>query len=398
MDVVVIGGTRWSEEVNQPPQQAVRALADLGHRVFYVYREHQGSALRNLFSPVDERGRRGVLGSVFSGTRFRAVGDSLWVAPIGGLAAALPMSHPEAWRRRLARRLQLWLEEEAVRLQMSDPVYWFYWWFLPELATGAPGATLYDVIDDHAAYGANQRLGRANERAASLEQRLLREVDVAFAVSTPLVESRSGEGIELSLLPNGISLERVRSALALADRPADVADLPHPLVGYVGDIGARFDLPLVEELAVRRPDWSFVLVGGEGAMATPIRPNLSVLPMRPYGEALRTMREFDVALLPLRRSTFNRSVSSLKLLDYLAVGRPVVATDLPFVHDVTDRWGGLVSIAEGAEQWERAIATRLGAPELPAVRAEREQALAARTVEARVKQAVTALATGRSAA
>ena len=46
MDIVVIGGTRWSEEVNQPPQQAARALAGLGHRVFYLYREQQGSAHR----------------------------------------------------------------------------------------------------------------------------------------------------------------------------------------------------------------------------------------------------------------------------------------------------------------------------------------------------------------
>src|SRR3954447_12848701 len=103
MDIVVIGGTRWSEDLNQPPQQAVDVLSK-EHRVFYLYREFQSSALRNAFAPVDDRGRAAALRAIYGRTRFVRAEDNLWVAPVRGLAAALPMSHPERWRRRLVRR------------------------------------------------------------------------------------------------------------------------------------------------------------------------------------------------------------------------------------------------------------------------------------------------------
>jgi hypothetical protein len=107
------------------------------------------------------------------------------------------------------------------------------------------------------------------------------------------------------------------------------------------------------------------------------------------------MREFDLAVLPLRLNEFNRSVSSLKLLDYLAAERRIVATDLPFVHDVADRWDGIVSIAAGADAWEEAIDRGLSEPELSAAPERRRQAVDARTVDRRVARVLAAVE-GRS--
>lgn len=394
MDIVVIGGSRWSEEVNQPPQQAVESLAK-AHRVFYVYREQQSSVLRNLVQPVDERGRIAAAAAAIGRTRFERAGKSLWLAPLEGMPAIAPMAYPEWWRRCLVAWLRRWLQAEARRWEMEAPVYWFYWWFLPELAESAPGPTVYDAIDEHTAYARNSRFTRVNRRAEQLERRLLSAVDHAFAVSSSLVERKREANGDIILLPNGVSRDRATRALRSPERPPDVAGLPRPIVGYVGDVGDRLDWQLVEELVDRRPEWSFVLVGGERPAAVRERPNLHVLAARPYPEAVRCMREFDLAVLPLRLSEFNRSVSSLKLLDYLAAERRIVATDLPFVHDVADRWDGIVSIAAGADAWEGAIDRGLSEPELPAAPERRRQAVDARTVDRRVARVLAAVE-GRS--
>jgi len=36
---------------------------------------------------------------------------------------------------------------------------------------------------------------------------------------------------------------------------------PHPRIGYVGSINIKVDLLLVAEIARRRPDWHWVIIG-----------------------------------------------------------------------------------------------------------------------------------------
>lgn len=57
-DVVVIGGPRWSDEVNAISVHTVRELTAARHRVLYIYSEVQGSVLRNLASPAQPKERR----------------------------------------------------------------------------------------------------------------------------------------------------------------------------------------------------------------------------------------------------------------------------------------------------------------------------------------------------
>jgi glycosyltransferase involved in cell wall biosynthesis len=379
--------------VNQPPQQAVRALS-AKHRVFYLHREQQSSTLRNLLTPVDERGRAAAAGAAFGRTRFEQVESSVWIAPLRGIKALAPLYYPEWWRRRVVRGLQHWLMAETQHWQMESPVLWFYWWFLPELAESASGATVYDIIDEHAAYSTNRRFAGANRRAAELERRLARHVDHVFAVSSSLVERSSRDGIQATLLPNGVDLQRTSEALREPSRPADLEHLPRPVVGYIGDVGDRLDWSLIGDLVDRRPDWSFAFVGGDRPRSVHPRPNLHVLHGRPYPEMMRCVREFDVAILPLRLNEFNRSVSALKLLDYLVADRPVVAADLPCVREIGDRDGSIVTRASGLDDWERSIELRLTRGESIAVGTRRTETVRVRSVEARIARAVRVLKEG----
>jgi glycosyltransferase involved in cell wall biosynthesis len=54
-------------------------------------------------------------------------------------------------------------------------------------------------------------------------------------------------------------------------------------------------------------------------------------------EALSMAVAADVCLIPHRETPMSRAMSPLKLYEYLGAGRPVVATDLPPMREVSDR-------------------------------------------------------------
>ncbi len=115
-----------------------------------------------------------------------------------------------------------------------------------------------------------------------------------------------------------------------------------PVLGYVGWISARTDVELVRLLAFRRPGYDIVLVGPEHESRLTNSGLLALSNVRWLGEVKNAdipsvLATFDVCLIPHLDSDYARSMSPLKLLQYLASGKPVVATDvsgLDIAHDL----------------------------------------------------------------
>ena len=90
-------------------------------------------------------------------------------------------------------------------------------------------------------------------------------------------------------------------------------------------------MELVVSLCRTFPDVSFVLLGKAEVDIAPLltSPNLHWLGPVPYDELPYYACYFDVGLIPFRLNDLTRAVNPLKLLEYLALGLPVVATRLP---------------------------------------------------------------------
>ncbi len=207
-------------------------------------------------------------------------------------------------------------------------------------------ASLYYCVDEFSEWpGA--------DRAAMLEMEadLLERIDLVVATSQTLFEAKSGRHARVRLLKHGVDWERFHRPDGPA--PEAMAALPRPVAGFTGLVDARLDVALLAEVVDRLPGVAFTFVGPRLLPPGPLdeRPNVHFLPPVPYPEVPAVVRAFDIALLPYVESTLTERINPLKLREFLAGGKPIVATPLPEVRPYL-AW---VHGARGVAEWVRAI-------------------------------------------
>lgn len=285
------------------------------------------------------------------------VEDNVWVfspvsIPLHGHATVRDFN-----RWNLARSLRQTVGELGFR----DPILWT---FLPlgEQLIGRLGESLvvYHCVDDYAA-----NPGVPVEEIRAMEDRLLRRADLVITTHPLLFEDRQDRAREIAYFGN------VANTAHFADRrpaapPPELAALPRPIVGYHGNIsGYKTDLGLLEKLARAMPDVSFVLVGpvGWGDPHTDVTvletlPNVHFTGRIDYERLPDFLAYFDVGLLPLHDNPSTRRSFPMKFFEFMAAGKPIVATDLPAFAAYRDR-PHLCRLVNGAEAFVSAIRNAL---------------------------------------
>jgi hypothetical protein len=115
------------------------------------------------------------------------------------------------------------------------------------------------------------------------------------------------------------------------------------------------------------------------------QPNVHLLGRQPYEDLPAYCRAFDVGLIPFAVNDLTRAVNPIKLREYWAAGLPVATTPLP---EVT-RFGGAVHVGDTVESFEAAVESALA--ELPDVRRQRSDAMAAETWRVKLQTVSDAL-------
>lgn len=167
-----------------------------------------------------------------------------------------------------------------------------------------------------------------------LEDHVTRSADQVFVTAASLMESRKKLNRTTAYAPHGVDFSHFRRASDLAtSRPEGAGELKHPVIGYFGTIAEWVDTDLFLHLAKARPDWTFLLIGMATVDVTELRncSNVILTGPQPYEKLPEWAAAFDVALLPFRVNQLTVSSNPLKLREYLATGKPVVASSLPEV-------------------------------------------------------------------
>lgn len=319
--------------------------------------------------------------------RLRHAQDGLWLYRHPVWAPRMPA---KLGLDRLIQRLRRAALQHAMR-QLKFNKDFISWTYQPRDSelTGQMGERfiIYSVVDEYAAFG--HQTPEKQRFIREREQELLRMADLVFVTSPALYTSKSPFNLHTFWVPNGVDFTLFEKAWqANVPLPEDIAQLPRPIVGYSGHISGRLNLPLLAQLASRRPEWSFVLVGsvwetGAEAQLATLRnlSNVHFLSQKPAAQVPHYISAFDVALIPYYQNEESRNINPIKLYEYLAMGKPVVSVDIPAL----DGFRQVVRIGDSVETYSEQIQTAL-TENSPGLISERRQLAAANTWDQRAEQ------------
>lgn len=169
--------------------------------------------------------------------------------------------------------------------------------------------------------------GRAVHR---LEQETLDACDLMIAASASILETRSSCASVSTLLTHGVDLTHF--SCATRDPSSPLAALPRPLVGMFGIFDRRVDGKALKAAALLSPQATFVILGpvvdrdpGEFRDL----PNVRFMGSVPYADLPGHVCHFDLCMLPYVVDESTHHINPLKLKEYLATGKPVIASPIP---------------------------------------------------------------------
>lgn len=216
-------------------------------------------------------------------------------------------------------------------------------------------------------------MGLRDQQIASLAEAQPRRADLVVAVSPVIVDSMRARGADPLLIPNGVDAEHFAATPAPTFEYGDA----EPVVAFVGHLSERIDVALLAAVAATGVRLRMigprqttlpgghlrVLSGGNVEWTGPV----------PYDDLPAHLADTVTCLVPYGDTDFNRASFPLKILEYLAAGRRVVATDLPAV-----RWldTDLIEVASGPDAFAAAVRRSLETP-LTAEEIARRRAFAA---------------------
>lgn len=351
-DIICFSSIDW-QFIWQGHQEIMSTFVANGNRVLFV--ENTGvraPAMRDL-----PRLRQRVANWWKSTKGFRRERENLYIySPL-----ILPFPYSALVRRLnrslMTRALNRWMRATG----FGRPIVWT---FLPTplirdvIRDLDPAVSVYYCIDDFASSSPAAR------RIVKSEEQLCQQADLVFVTSEKLREKASRVSKRVTVFPFGVNYQKFEAArLSDSPLPADLAALPRPVVGYVGGIHQWMDMAMLTAAARRMSDVTFALVGPMQieTPATDLR-NLHFLGKKAHDDVPHYIRGFDVGIVPYLLSDYTANVYPTKLNEYLAMGIPVVATDLPEIRRFNQQHGPSVNVAGNVDEFVTAVTDALRPP------------------------------------
>lgn len=196
---------------------------------------------------------------------------------------------------------------------------------------------IYEYVDDLSDEIAGFKISDAVKAS---HERMLRNTDDVYVVTTAsklydeVVKIRGEKRV--ALVTNGVEYEHFNNidCNVIPDEIKTIVDSGHKIIGYFGALAKWFDYDLIEKTAKALPDHEIILIGIDydkslGKSGILDIPNVYYLGTRNYKELPTYAKFFDVATIPFVINDITEATSPVKLFEYMALGTPIVTTNLP---------------------------------------------------------------------
>ena len=353
MNVVYVYQGQWPKNAVRIAKET-RSLARAGHRVTLASGNADGQRVRHGTDWMD-----------------------VWPAPSRGAAlralANAPIPFNPMWRRHV---LDVARSVGADRIVVRD---------LPLAPTAVrAGATLripvfFDMADVYPLWFAStrgdhknpiKRWVRSPTLAARLERWVLRRIHGVFVVSVESMERCVDLGVPRSrVFMVGNTPETPMELREPQPLPEEIRDWKeNPILLFIGNVlrDRGLDIAIDAMLAVRKriPDVRLLIVG-DGPELPALRrqvedlgldSHVRLLGWKPHETLPAYYGQATVGLLPFRATPHIRITLANKQFDYMAVGLPVVASDVPPMRRIIDETeSGVTAVPEDPEALAEAI-------------------------------------------
>lgn len=191
---------------------------------------------------------------------------------------------------------------------------------------------VYYCVDDFSEWpGLDQRTMKI------MEEELVQRADLIIAASRKLQERLLSLGRESVLMTHGVDLT-VWSKDRNISAPPNLSNFEKPLCIFWGVVDRRLDYEFLEKLNESLGSGTILLIGPSQSPDPKISSlsKVKMLPPVPF-EALPEYGGIaDVLIMPYIDAPVTQAMQPLKLLEYLATGKPVVVRDLPATNCFSD--------------------------------------------------------------
>ena len=226
-------------------------------------------------------------------------------------------------KRDVADRVRMairWLELDSCCLFVSAPIH------VPLVKQLSPVPFVLDAQDNllkHALY----------RNTPNLREYYSYCLENAAAVTTNSAENRdwfSATRKDALWIPNGVDTERFNTNDSYT-RPSDMNGLSGPIVGYAGKMQEMMDVEGTLKTLRAFPDVNFVFIGKRlnPRWVAPLwkEPNAHYLGDKKYNDLPSYLAAFDICIIPYSQER-QHGVDPIKFYEYLAMGKPVVTTNI----------------------------------------------------------------------
>jgi len=235
--------------------------------------------------------------------------------------------------------------------RFDQPVLWYTTpAALSYSRTLATGCVVYDCTD------APSLRAEVPASLTKLDTEMLDRADLVFTGGVALFEALKHRHKAVHAFPGSVDTTHFATARTGLPVPPDQAMLGGPIVGMVGVLDDRLDAQLLASVATARPELQFVLLGplARSEASLPVARNIHYIGHKSYEQLPSYLAGWHVAMLPFAHNDATRYISPTSVPEYLAAGRPVVATSIT---DVVRPYGvqRLVRIADDPAAFAQAI-------------------------------------------
>jgi len=216
-----------------------------------------------------------------------------------------------------------------------------------------PLLNIYQCIDDISQNDYTVKHG------FDLERNAVQNADVTIVTSRELKNIWKKDANEIHIVHNAADIDIFERTLnEKFDKPEEIKNIDTKIIGFVGNLDdLRVNYPLMKKIAEVHSDKTLLLVGPINntevyELEMDKMPNIIFTGSKDIRNLPPYLQNMDVAIIPFLLNTLTKSIYPLKINEYLAAGRAVIATN--FSEDIRT-FKDVIHIAESEDQFVNLI-------------------------------------------